>query len=53
MPIVEINDFNALINNKQFFDLPLKNKQNVYEKLVEMAGNDDCTTGNLLNFSYD
>ena len=27
MPLVEIKDFNALIDNKLFFDQPTKNKQ--------------------------
>ena len=49
MPLVEIKDFNVLIDNKPFFDQPVKNKQEVYEK---MSRNDDYTTGNLLDFSY-
>ena len=36
MPLVEIKDFNALIDNKPFFDQPIKNKQEAYEKLIEM-----------------
>ena len=35
MPLVEIKDFNALTDNKPFVDLPLRNKQEVYEKLIE------------------
>ena len=38
MPLAEIKDFNALID-KQFFDQPVKNKQEAYEKLVEMSRN--------------
>ena len=30
MPLIEIKDFNALIDNKQFFNQPLKNNQEVY-----------------------
>ena len=52
MPLVEIKDFNALIDNKPFFDQPVKHKQEAYEKLLEMSRNDDYTTGNLLEFSY-
>ena len=52
MPLVEIKDFNALIDNKPFFDQPAKNKQGAYEKLIKMSRNDGCTTGNLLDFSY-
>ena len=46
MPLVEIKDFNALIDNKSIFDQPIKNTQEAYEKLVEMSRNDDYTTGN-------
>ena len=52
MPLVEIKNLNAFMDNKLFFDYPVKNKQEVYEKLIEMARNDDCTTRNLLDFSY-
>ena len=52
MPFVEINDFNALIDDKPFFDQPVKKKQEAYEKLNEISKNDDYTTGNLLDFSY-
>ena len=37
MPLVEIKDFNALIDNKPFFDKPVNNKQEAYEKLIEMT----------------
>ena len=36
MPIVEIKDFNGLIGKKPFFDQPVINKQEAYEKLIEM-----------------
>ena len=46
--LVEIKDFNVLINNKPFFDHPVKNKQEVYE----MSRHYDYTTGNLLSHFY-
>ena len=52
MPLVEIKDFNVLIDNKPFFDQPVKNKQEAYEKLIEMSRNHDYTTENLLEFLY-
>ena len=52
MPIVEIKDFNALIGNKLFFDQTVKNKQEAFEKRIEMSRNDDYTTGNLLDYLY-
>ena len=45
MPLVEIKDFNALINNKSCFYQLVKNKQEAYEKLIEMSRNDDYTLG--------
>ena len=33
MPSVEIKYFNALIDNKPFFDQPIKNKQETYEMM--------------------
>ena len=50
--VVEIKDFNTLIDNKLVFDQSVKDKQEAYEKLVEMSKNDDCTTGNLLDCLY-
>ena len=35
--VVEIKDFNALISNKPLFDQPIKNKQKVYEKPVDLS----------------
>ena len=52
MSFVEIKHFNALIDNKPFFDHPVKNKQEVYEDLIEMSRNHDYTTGNLLDCLY-
>ena len=52
MPLVEITDFNALIDNKQFFHQSVKHKQEVYEKRIEVSRNDDYTTGNLLDYLY-
>ena len=50
MPLVEIKYFNALLDNKQFFDQPVKSKQEAYEKLVQMSRINEYTTGNLLDY---
>ena len=47
-----IKDCNSLINNKGFFNQPIKNKQEAHEKLVEMSRNDGYATGNSLDFLY-
>ena len=49
---VEIKDFNVLIDRRSFFDLPVKNEEESYEKIIEMSNNNDYTTGNLLDFGY-
>ena len=51
---VEIKDFNVLIDRKSFFDLPLKNEEEAYEKTMGMSNNNnnDYATGNLLDFAY-
>ena len=36
----------------KYFDLPVKNEQEAYEKIVEVSNNNDYTTGNLLDFVY-
>ena len=52
VPKVEIEDFNVLIDENIFFDLPVKNEEDAYEKIIEMSNNNDYTTGNLLDFGY-
>ena len=52
MSVVEIKDFYALINNKPFFDQPVKKKQESYRKLIEMSRNDAYATGSLLDYLY-
>ena len=51
IPLVELIS-NVLINNKPFFDQPVKNKHFAYEKPVEMSRNDVYTTENLLDYLY-
>ena len=52
VPNVEIKYFHVLIDGKSFFDLPITNEEETYEKNIEMSNNNDCTTGNLLDFAY-
>ena len=42
----------SLSGNKPFSDQPVKNKQEVYEKLIKMSRNSDHTTGNILDYLY-
>ena len=41
-----------LIDGKSFFDLPVKNEEEAYEKIIEMSRNNDYGTVNLLDFAY-
>ena len=51
-PSVEIKDFNVLVDGKCFFEKPIKNKEETYEKIIEKSKNNDYTTGNLLDYGY-
>ena len=50
--IVEIKDLNVLINGKSFFDVPIKNKEEIYAGNIEMSKNNNYKTGNLLDYEY-
>ena len=52
VPTVGIKDFNVLIDGKSFFDLPVRNVEEAYEKIIDMCNNSDYTTRNLLDFAY-
>ena len=34
VPSIEIKDFNVLIDGKSFFDLPVTNEKEAYEKII-------------------
>ena len=41
-----------LIDGKRFFKIPVKNKEEAYEQIIEMSKNYDYTAGNLLGYEY-
>ena len=47
-PIAEIKYFKVLIDGKSFFDVPISNKEEAYEKIIEISKNNNYTTENLL-----
>ena len=51
-PKVELKDSNVLIDGKSFFDVPIKSKEETYEKIIEMSKYNDYTTSNLLDYEY-
>ena len=52
MTLVDTKDFNAFIDNKLFFDQPVKSKEEAHEKLIEMSRINNYTTGKLLDYFY-
>ena len=52
VPKVEVKDFNVLIDGKSFFDVPIKDKEEAYEKIMSIGKNKDHTTNNLLDYEY-
>ena len=52
VPKVEIRDFNVLIDGKLFSEIPVKDKEEAYEQIIEMSRNTDYTTDNLLDYEY-
>ena len=37
LPTVELKDYNAMINGKNFFDQPIKNDKRTYDKIQKIA----------------
>ena len=52
VPKAEMKDFNVLIGGKPFFEIPIKNKEEAYEQIIEMSESNDYTIGNLLDYEY-
>ena len=47
-----MKDLNVLIDGRSFFDFPVKNEEEAYEKIIGMSNNNNYTTSNLLDFAY-
>ena len=41
-----------MTDGKSVFDVPLTNKEETYEKIIELSKNNDYTTGNVLDYEY-
>ena len=48
-PKVLVKDFNVIIDQLAFFDLPIKTEKEAYEKIIDICRNNEYTTGNLLD----
>ena len=51
-PKVEIKDFNVLFHGKSFFDVTVKHKEEMNEKIMSISKNNNYTAGNLLDYEY-
>ena len=53
MPSVEIKDYSVLIDGNAFFELPIKNIEETYEKIIQITDHSGYyTRGNLLDYEY-
>ena len=41
-----------MADGKPFFEIPVKNKEEAYEQIIDMNKNNNYTTGNLLDYEY-
>ena len=52
LPKVMVKEFDVIIDKLAFFDLPIKTKEEAYEKIIDISRNNEYTTGNLLDYDY-
>ena len=52
LPNVMVKDYNVIIDKLAFFDLPIKTEEEAYEKIIDISRNNECTTGDLLDYDY-
>ena len=53
VPSLKIKDYNVLIDGNSFFELPLKNIEETYEKIIQITDHSGYyTRGNLLDYEY-
>ena len=52
LPRVMVKDFNVIIDQLAFFDLPIKTEEEAYEKIIDISGNNEYATGNSLDYDF-
>ena len=52
LPKVMVKDYNVIINELAFFDLPIKTEEEAYEEIIDISRNNEYTTGDLLDYDY-
>ena len=50
LPRAMVKDYNIIIDKLAFFDLPIKNEEEAYEKIIDISRNNEYTTSNLLDY---
>ena len=51
-PTVEIKEYNVIIDGEQFYEIPVKNKEETYKEITELIRSDLGRTGNEFDFDY-
>ena len=49
---VMVKDYNIIIDELAFFDLPLKTEEEAYEKVIDISRNNEYTRSHLLDYDY-
>ena len=49
---VLVKDFNVIIDQLAFFDLPMKTEEEAYKKIIDICRSKEYMTGNLLDYDY-
>ena len=52
LPNVMVKDYNVIIDKLAFFDLPIKTKEEAYEKIIDISRNNEYKTVNMLDYDY-
>ena len=52
LPNVMAKDYDVIIDNLAFFDLPIKTEEEAYEKIIDISRNNEYKTGNLFDYDY-
>ena len=53
VPSIEVKDYNVLIDGNAFFELPIKNIEETYEKIIQITDHSGYyTRGSLLDYEY-
>ena len=51
-PTVEIKDYSVIIDGEPFYEIPIKDKEEIYKEITEIIRNDLLRTGNEFNFDH-